>query len=133
MNATSRAILAGVLASDQELTEFERATLRHLVETDQRSAVREPPTAQAVTAPPVAPITPASAETSRPEWLRLPAPGKRCPYSGLSRSTLNGLALPGPSNDHRPPVKSVVLRKRGALRGIRLISYDSLMSYLAGQ
>ena len=30
-----------------------------------------------------------------------------------------------------PPVKSVVLRKRGALRGIRLISYDSLMRYLA--
>jgi hypothetical protein len=30
-------------------------------------------------------------------------------------------------------VKSVVLRKRGALRGIRLISYDSLMRYLTKQ
>jgi hypothetical protein len=48
----------------------------------------------------------------------------------LSRSTLNELTIPGPANDGTPPVKSVVLRKRGALRGIRLISYDSLMGYL---
>jgi hypothetical protein len=27
-------------------------------------------------------------------------------------------------------IKSIVLRQRGAARGIRLISYDSLMSYL---
>lgn len=67
-----------------------------------------------------------------PEWLRLPAPGTRCRFSGLSRSTLNELTIPGPANDGHPPVKSVVLRKRGALRGIRLISYDSLMGYLAG-
>ena len=70
------------------------------------------------------------AVTSKPEWLRLPAPGRRCPYTGLSRSTLNELTIPGPANDGRPPVKSVVLRKRGALRGIRLISYDSLMAHL---
>jgi hypothetical protein len=37
----------------------------------------------------------------------------------------------GRGNDGVPPVKSVVLRKRGALRGIRLINYDSLMQYLA--
>lgn len=70
--------------------------------------------------------------TSKPEWLRLPAPGNRCKFTGLSRSTLNELTIPGPTNDGKPPVKSVVLRKRGALRGIRLISYDSLMNYLAG-
>lgn len=69
---------------------------------------------------------------TRPEFIRLPAPGKRCPYTGLSRSTLNELTIPGPANDNRPPVKSVVLRKRGALRGIRLINYDSLMAYLHG-
>lgn len=68
----------------------------------------------------------------KPEWLRLPAPGGRCPYTGLSRSTLYELTIPGPANEGIPPVKSVVLRKRGALRGIRLINYDSLMSYLAG-
>ena len=68
---------------------------------------------------------------TKPEWLRLPAPGARCRFTGLSRSTLNELTIPGPANDGVPPVKSVVLRKRGALRGIRLISYDSLMRYLA--
>ncbi len=68
---------------------------------------------------------------SKPEWLRLPAPGARCRFTGLSRSTLNELTIPGPANDGNPPVKSVVLRKRGAMRGIRLISYDSLMGYLA--
>jgi hypothetical protein len=66
----------------------------------------------------------------KPEWLRLPAPGSRCPFTGLSRSTLNELTIAGPANDGSPPVKSVVLRKRGALRGIRLISYDSLMAHL---
>lgn len=68
----------------------------------------------------------------KPEWLRLPAPGNRCPYTGLSRSTLNELTIAGPANSGVPPVKSVVLRKRGAMRGIRLINYDSLMNYLAG-
>ena len=73
----------------------------------------------------------ASVETTKPEWLRLPAPGARCRYTGLSRSTLNELTIPGPANGGTPPVKSVVLRRRGALRGIRLINYDSLMAYLA--
>ena len=79
-------------------------------------------------------LTPAPAEipseATKPEWLRLPAPGDRCRYTGLSRSTLNELTIAGPANDGVPPVKSVVVRKRGALRGIRLISYDSLMHYL---
>lgn len=70
-------------------------------------------------------------EATKPEWLRLPAPGSRCRFTGLSRSTLNELTIAGPANDGSPPVKSVVLRKRGALRGIRLVSYDSLMGYLA--
>jgi hypothetical protein len=72
-----------------------------------------------------------SSETVKPEWLRLPMPGGRCRFTGLSRSTLNELTIAGPANDGVPPVRSVVLRKRGALRGIRLISYDSLMGYLA--
>ena len=67
---------------------------------------------------------------AKPEWLRFPAPGARCRFTGLSRTTLNELTVPGPANDGNPPVKSVVLRKRGAMRGIRLISYDSLMAYL---
>jgi hypothetical protein len=71
-----------------------------------------------------------AAATIKPEWVRLPTPGSRCPFTGLSRSTLNELTIPGPANDGTPPVKSVVLRKRGAVRGIRLISYDSLMAHL---
>ena len=77
-----------------------------------------------------APQAAATATTIKPEWLRLPAPGNRCPFTGLSRSTLNELTIAGPANNGNPPVKSVVLRKRGALRGIRLISYDSLMAHL---
>jgi hypothetical protein len=69
--------------------------------------------------------------TAKPEWLRLPAPKKRCPVTGLSRTTLYEMAVPGPANDNRPPVKSIVIKKRGATRGIRLVSYDSLMGYLA--
>ena len=78
-----------------------------------------------------APLAVAPSVVTKPEWVRLPAPGTRCRFTGLSRSTLNELAIAGPANDGVPPVKSVVLRKRGALRGIRLISYDSLMGYLA--
>lgn len=68
----------------------------------------------------------------KPEWIRLPAKG-RCPHSGLSRSVLYTLIAPCEANDHRPPVKSAHIRKRGAERGIRLISYDSLMTYLSTQ
>jgi hypothetical protein len=75
---------------------------------------------------PASPVT----ETIKPEWLRLPAPGTRCRFTGLSRGTLNELSIPCPANDHKPPVKSVVIRKRGAVRGIRLISYDRLMAHL---
>ncbi|ACB74531.1 hypothetical protein Oter_1246 [Opitutus terrae PB90-1] len=77
-------------------------------------------------------LPPASAafESTKPEWLRLPAPGTRCRFTGLSRGTLNELTIPCPANDHKPPVRSVVIRKRGAVRGIRLVSYDSLMGYL---
>jgi len=67
-----------------------------------------------------------------PEWIRLPKKTP-CPYTGLSRSKLATLVIPCAENDHRPPVKSVCLRARGAARGVRLISYDSLMDYLQRQ
>jgi hypothetical protein len=66
----------------------------------------------------------------RPEWVRLPKPGQRCPHTGLSRTTLNELVVSCPANNYLPPVKSAVIKKRGAMRGIRLISYDSLTAYL---
>ena len=74
--------------------------------------------------------TPATDQPTKPEFIRLPLPGGRCRYTGLSRTTLCELAIPSATNDFRPPVKSVLIRKRGALRGIRLINFDSLLEYL---
>jgi hypothetical protein len=69
-------------------------------------------------------------DTGRPEWVRLPKPGRRCIHTGLSRSTLNELVIPCEVNNFLPPVKSAVIKKRGAMRGIRLVSYDSLMAHI---
>jgi hypothetical protein len=67
---------------------------------------------------------------SAPEFLRLPPPGRKCPLSGLSRSYLNQLILPCQLNGFRPPVRSFVLRKRGAKTGVRLIDYASLRAFI---
>jgi hypothetical protein len=67
---------------------------------------------------------------AKPEFIRLPKPGTSCPWTGLTRGTLNNLILPGPANGFKPPVKSVSLRPRGAKRGCRLIVFDSLLGYL---
>jgi hypothetical protein len=66
----------------------------------------------------------------RPEYIRLPKPYERCRLTGLSRSTLAELAVPCKENNFTPPVKSVLIRKRGAQRGIRLVRFDSLLDYL---
>ena len=71
-----------------------------------------------------------SAPNWRPKTIRLPASGQRCPYTGLSRSSLNNLILPCLLNGFKPPVKSYALRRRNAIRGVRLICYDSLMQHL---
>ena len=73
------------------------------------------------------------AQLRDPEFIRLPKTGTLCPYTGLTRSKLNELVLPCPQNDHKPPVKSVCLRQRGAVKGVRLIVFKSLMDYLHGQ
>ena len=70
--------------------------------------------------------------TVKPEFIRLPKSGTRCPHTGLSRSKMNQLVLPCKENDFKPPVESKVLRKRGIIRGTRLIVFDSLMEYLNG-
>ena len=67
----------------------------------------------------------------QPEWIRLPRSREKCPYSHLSRSTLNNLILPCKANKNRPVVKSSVLRQEGATRGVRLIHRASLMEYIA--
>lgn len=68
---------------------------------------------------------PPKPSSSLPEFIRLPKSGLRCPWTGLSRSALYELILPA-----QAPVKSVVLKRRAAKRGIRLIHLPSLVAYL---
>lgn len=67
------------------------------------------------------------------EWLRLPPPGGRCSVVPLSRSTLTELVRPCARNNFSPPVEARVLRRKGAQRGILLISKRSLLSFINGQ
>jgi hypothetical protein len=59
----------------------------------------------------------------KPEWVRVP---DAVHLSGLSRSAIYELIAAG-------AIKSFSNRQRGAQRGIRLISYDSLVGYLDEQ
>ena len=56
----------------------------------------------------------------KPEWIRVPEAVK---VSGLSRSSIYELIASG-------KIKSFSNRARGSQRGIRLISYDSLLGFL---
>ncbi|ACB75223.1 hypothetical protein [Opitutus terrae] len=70
-------------------------------------------------------LTLPSTETAshRVEFFRLPAPGKRDPHFGLSRGWYYKAAAAG-------EIKTVALRQRGALRGVRLVAYDSVAAYI---
>ncbi len=57
---------------------------------------------------------------SKPEWLRIPDAIR---IFGICRSSLYELIAAN-------KIKSTSLRKRGAIKGIRLISYDSLAAYI---
>jgi hypothetical protein len=73
--------------------------------------------------------TKSETSVTRPVWIRLPKPGERCAYTGLSRSALNELILP--SRDvQNPRVASISLRKPHEVRGIRLIKLESLLAVL---
>ena len=63
--------------------------------------------------------------SSKPAWTRLPKTGEREFWSGLTRSTLNFLILPCEANQFRPPVHSVSIKRRGAVRGTRLILLET--------
>lgn len=69
----------------------------------------------------------------RPEWIRMPGNKGRCPYTGLGRSLLYTLVTPCAANGHMPPVRSVSVRRRGNMRGVRLIHLQSLLDYLDSQ
>jgi excisionase family DNA binding protein len=57
-----------------------------------------------------------------PEWVRVK---EACAYSRISKPKLYQLLNAG-------KIKSVSLRERGQIRGTRLISFDSLRSFLNG-
>lgn len=59
----------------------------------------------------------------RVEFFRLPQPGKRDPHFGLSRAWYYKAATLG-------EIKMVAVRQRGALRGVRLVAYDSVCAYI---
>lgn len=63
-----------------------------------------------------------------PEFCRLPKAGTQCPWTGLSRSTMWQTVLR--SNGQ---VKTVCLRRPGAIKGTRLIHLSSLLTYLHSQ
>lgn len=71
-----------------------------------------------------APIQEPVAAVMRPEWIRIPKPGNTCPWCGLTRSHLYNLAAAG-------RIKTVSLRERGKSRGVRLVSLDSVLAYIA--
>ena len=60
---------------------------------------------------------------SHVEFFRLPPPGKRDPHFGLSRSWYYKAAASG-------EIKMISVRQRNALRGVRLIVYDSVADYI---
>lgn len=64
-----------------------------------------------------------------PEFLRLPRAPGRDPHFGLSRSMWNQLILPCEANGYRPPIKSFSLRRKGTLKGVRIISAKSALDY----
>jgi hypothetical protein len=65
-----------------------------------------------------APVPPHSVE-----FFRLPPPGKRDPHFGLSRGWYYKTASLG-------EIKMVSIRQRGALRGVRLVVYASVVEYI---
>ena len=65
-----------------------------------------------------------------PETIRLPKVGGHDPYFGLTRSFINTLILPTAENGFNPPVRSFVLRRRGAKTGVRLVDYQSLRDFI---
>lgn len=71
------------------------------------------------------PVTVASGQPiiARPEYIRLPKQGQPCPWTGLGRSKLWEILQTG-------RVRSICLRKPGALKGARLINLESLLGYL---
>lgn len=69
------------------------------------------------------PLPQDQAAQHRVEFFRLPQPGKRDPHFGLSRAWYYKAASLG-------EIRMVAVRQRGALRGVRLVVYDSVADYI---
>jgi hypothetical protein len=67
--------------------------------------------------------TPHDGAPHRVEFFRLPSPGQRDPFFGLSRGWYYKAAAAG-------EIRMVAIRSRGAVRGVRLVVYDSVLSYI---
>jgi hypothetical protein len=65
-----------------------------------------------------------------PLYIRLPPWGEREPFTGLTRTALDGLTRPQALNNFRPPVRSKIFRATGQKSGIKLIDFQSLRQYL---
>lgn len=90
-----------------------------------------------VSAPDLAPA--AQPTVIRPVWIPMPRQSKqrgvaspRCPHSGLTRAQLHFLCVPSTENKWKPAVVSRKMSRKGSKRGIRLVNYESLMTYIAG-
>ena len=59
----------------------------------------------------------------RVEFFRLPKPRERDPYFGMSRAWYYSAAATG-------EIKMISVRKRNAMRGVRLVVYDSVHDYI---
>jgi len=73
-----------------------------------------------------APVVAAPANAAipqKPEFIRLPKAGTLCPFTGLSRTKLWEILC-------TRKVKTVCLRRPGALKGARLVHLQSLLDYL---
>lgn len=64
-----------------------------------------------------------------PVTFRLPKLGTVDPHFGGSRTFWNERILGTEENKFKPPVKSIVVKQRGAKRGIRFISFSSAKAY----
>lgn len=65
----------------------------------------------------------AEAVAPRVEFFRLPGPRQRDPFFGLSRGWYYKAASLG-------EIKMIAVRRRNALRGVRLIVYDSVADHI---
>ena len=85
--------------------------------------------AQTTTVPLEAAAEASNQVPAKPEFIRLPK-GGLCHWTGLSRSKMAQLVLPCKENDYPPPVRSVCLRRKGAVKGARLVPLQELLDYL---